>query len=258
GRAGRDRPDVTEAGGDGAPVGLHEIGAVVVGGVLVVALCVPLLGGGFVERGVWKKPKADDARRPPIIRPDGKVLAAGVDLHTGILLLVLERIRRAIGAALVEPQSKARRVGGRGRFEARLVDQPQILPAVVAAGLELWVRGQRFEEVEGAEADRVHPVPEQIVAARPDDPGIAPADLGGAQRDPAVHVVEVVLVRRGERRRRPAGALGLVLHRSPARTFRAASGPEPRARRRERPGPDGPESTHRALLDAVRVRLSGG
>src|SRR5262249_26457708 len=142
GGPGRARPDVTEAARHRHPVRLHEIGAVVVGGVLVVALRVPLPGGGFVERGVGKGAKPDDAGRPSVVRPDGKVLAAGADLHARIFLLVLEGIRRAIGRALVEPQSKTRRVGARGLLEAWLFWQPPVLPAGLPAGLGLW-RGRQ-------------------------------------------------------------------------------------------------------------------
>src|SRR5262249_54286328 len=153
-----------------------------------------------------KEPQADDAARPAVVRAHGHIPAAGTDLHAGILLLVLEWIRRAVGAALVEPQPEALRIGTRGLLEARLVDQSEVFPSVVAAGLERGVRRQRLEEIEGAEADRVHLVPHAVVAARPHDPGVAAADLVGSERDAAVHLAEVVLVGGGKRRRGPARA----------------------------------------------------
>ena len=58
-------------------------------------------------------------------------LAARADRDARILRLVLERVGRTVGAALVEPQVVALRVRSAGFLEARLVDEPQVVPAVV-------------------------------------------------------------------------------------------------------------------------------
>src|SRR5262249_36136139 len=141
------RADVAEATRHADPIGSHEVLRVVVVRILVVALRVPFLGGGLVEVRVREQSQTDDAGGPAIGRSPREVLPPGADLHAGILLLVLERIRRTVGAdaTLVEPQPEALWVRA-GRFlEARLVDQTQIFPAVVAAGLELGMGRERLE-----------------------------------------------------------------------------------------------------------------
>ena len=121
--------------------------------------------------------------------------------------------RRAVGAALVEPQPEALRIGALRLVEAGLVDQAEIVPAVAAAVLQLGMRGDRLEEVEGAEGVVGQPVPEPVVAAGPDQPHVAALDLVGGQRDAVVHRLEVVLVRpAGTTPRRRPGLLRLVRH----------------------------------------------
>src|SRR5271166_5449855 len=61
------------------------------------------------------------------------VLATPADRHTRILLLVRERIGRTIGIAHVKPEPVPLRIGGGGLGEARLVDQTEIVPPVIAA-----------------------------------------------------------------------------------------------------------------------------
>src|SRR6185369_6430884 len=114
----------------------------------------------------------------------GQRLAARSDAHARILLLVFKRIGRAVGAALVEPESKAVRIRSGSFFEAGFVDEAEVLPAIVAAELQLLarmvfvidlirVRGDSIRQIESAEAGRADVVPETIVAAGPDDPRVA-------------------------------------------------------------------------------------
>src|SRR6185295_17848500 len=104
-------------------------------------------------------------------------LAARAGGDAGILLLVLERIRRAVRRALIEPEAVALRIRPGRLDEARLVDQPEILPAVVTARLERRMRRHRLQEIERPERGRDEPVPEAIVAGGPDDPAVASLDL---------------------------------------------------------------------------------
>jgi len=63
-----------------------------------------------------------------------------------------------------------------------------------------------------------------IVAAGPDDPGVAALDFGDVERNPAVHVAEVVFVGRLKRFRHSMGLHGLVEHRPRLRLIGAAAG----------------------------------
>jgi hypothetical protein len=88
-----------------------------------------------------------------------------------------------------------------GRFdEARLVDQAEVLPAVVAAGLQARVSRHRLEKIERAIRRDTDPVPEAVVAGGPHVPRVPSLDLLRCERDAAVHVAEVVFV--GGRKRR--------------------------------------------------------
>ncbi len=55
------------------------------------------------------------------------------------------------------------------------------------------MRADGLEQVERAEGVLRHLVPEAVVAPSPDQPHVAPLDFLGCERDPAIHVVEVVL-----------------------------------------------------------------
>ena len=112
----------------------------------------------------------------------------------GYFCVVLERVGRAGGIALVEPQAEAVGVGARRLAEARLVHHPEIGPARIAIRLLPGMRGDDLQQVEGAERAVRHAVPEAVVAAGPDVPHVAAPDRRRAERHPAVHVVEIVLV----------------------------------------------------------------
>src|SRR5215213_8307693 len=139
-----------------------------------------------------------------LIRPArGQRLAARTDEHAGILLLVFKRLGRAIGSALVEPESKAVCIRTSRFFEAGFVNESEILPAIVAAELQLlarlwidrvWIRRDTFQQIERAEAGCADVVPETIVAARPDDPRVAALHFFRREWNSAVHVVKVVFI----------------------------------------------------------------
>src|SRR4029079_7627166 len=78
------------------------------------------------------------------------------------------------------------------QLEAGLIDQPEVAPAIVAIGFATGVGGDHLPEVERAERRGRQRVPQTIVAAGPDEPGVATLDLVGGQRNAAIHVVEVV------------------------------------------------------------------
>src|SRR5262249_57957794 len=126
-------------------------------------------GRGVVEIRIGEQPEADTPGGLAVIRSDRKlpaqarqVLAAGVDRDTRIFLLVRERIRRTFrpGQAFVEPQPEPFRIGTGGLLEARLVDQAEIAPAIVAAEAETVVRRKRLQQIETAERVRDDPIPQ--------------------------------------------------------------------------------------------------
>ena len=220
----RDRSDVTEGAGHADPVRLHQVLRQVVVGVVVVPLGIPPLGGRLIEGGVREEAQADDAARLPVVRPHRQVLAAGANRHPRILRLVLEGIGGTVGPALVEPEPVALRVGAGGLLEARLVDQAEVVPAVVPAELERRVRGERLQEIEGPEAGGRDTVPEAVVAAGPHHPGVPAPHFLGSEAHAAVHLAEVVIVRRRERLGRPARLSGLVEHGARSSRFRFTRG----------------------------------
>src|SRR6185369_14071560 len=120
-------------------------------------------------------------------------------------------IGRAIGSAFVEPESETIWIWTSRFFEAGFVDQAEILPAIVAAVLQLlarlridrvWVRRNTFQQIERAETGSADVVPETIVAASPDDPCVAAFHFFRSQRNGSVHVVKVIFIGSGETGRR--------------------------------------------------------
>jgi hypothetical protein len=188
----------------------HQVLRQVIARVAVVTLRVPSLRCRLIEIRVREQAQADHAGRVAVERADRQILAAGTDFHARIFLLVLERVGRTILAALVEPQTEAIRIRRRRLLEARFVDQAEIVPAVVAAELQAWMRGQRLQEIERSDTVGRDCVPEAVVASIPDDPGIASLHLVGCEYHAAVHRVKVVLVGRGEAVRTAVGTPRLV------------------------------------------------
>ena len=119
-RVDRAWSDVAEAARHADPIRPNEIGVVVIVRVGVISLRIPLVLGGLVEVGIWKQAQTENAGRLAEIGADRQVRAvverraARADLHAGIFGLVLERIGRAIGAAHVEPEAEAFRIGAVG------------------------------------------------------------------------------------------------------------------------------------------------
>ena len=243
--------------------GRTSVFVVVVGRVGVIALDVPPPCRGFVELRVREQAEPDDpggvavvGARLERLAVDGA--AARSNPHARVFRGVLERIGRAPGLPLVEPQPHAIRIRPRGLLEARLVDQAEVLPPVLTtavrqsgrvagtAVLLRRVRGQDLQEVERADAVVAQRVPHHVVAGRPDDPGVAPLDLIRRERDRTVpglvHVAEIVLVGGREARSGPGWTRlqrfvqGPCLLPDPAST---TSGTGARRPARERPRPPG-------------------
>ena len=57
--------------------------------------------------------------------------------------------------ALIEPEAVALRVGPGWLGKAGLVDESEVLPAIVAAGLQSRIRGDRLQKVEVADTGLV-------------------------------------------------------------------------------------------------------
>src|SRR5206468_10137779 len=141
-----------------------------------------------------KQPQPDDAGGVAVERADrlrravAERLAARADRHTGVLGLVLERVSRAVLAARVEPKAAPGLVGSARVVETRLVDEPEIAPAIGARIAEARMRADDLQQIERAEGVVGHAGPEAVVAAAPDEPHVAALDFFGRQRERAVHV----------------------------------------------------------------------
>jgi hypothetical protein len=163
------------------PVRTDEILVIIICWIVIKLLRIPLFLRLFIEGGIGKQAQADHAGGVAIIRSGRKRLAATpcANLDAGIFGRVLERVRRAVGIAHVEPQPKAVCPRSGGRREARLVHHAEPVPSLAA--MEIWqarVARQRLEEIELAEGRPVHVVPQPVVSARPDDPIVAADDSG--------------------------------------------------------------------------------
>src|SRR3984957_20774827 len=75
------------------------------------------------------------------------------------------------------PKAEMRRVRTGRLVEAGLVDQPEITPAAVAIEFRAGMRAVGLQQVESAEGGRGHPVPEPVLAAGPNEPGVAARDF---------------------------------------------------------------------------------
>src|SRR5258708_7330552 len=154
GRFHRIRPNVTEGARHSHAIGLYQVFVPVKLGIIVVGPAVaPLFCCRFIKVGIREKSQPDDARRIAVIGAQRKILTPRANGNTRILLLVLKGIGRTVGsgATLVQPQAIALRVGTSGFVEARLVDEPEIFPTIMAALLLaplLWslVRRKRFQQ----------------------------------------------------------------------------------------------------------------
>ena len=192
GRIARIRADVAEAARHADAIGSHQLLVVVVARVGVEARRVPLRRRLLVEIRIREQPQADDAGCVTVVGADRHGLAARADFHAGVLGLVLERVGRATRAAHVQPQAEAIGARAAALVETRLVHQPEILPAIVAAIVQARVIRHDLEQVEQADALGGQGVPHAVVAAGPHDPVVAPLDR-----------------RRGGVGRRDAGQVGL-------------------------------------------------
>jgi len=120
------RADVAEPARHADPVRPDELFPEVVALVGVVLRRVPRLGRRLVEVGIREEPQAHDAGRPSVGGADRQlVLASGADGDAQVLLVVLERVRRTVGAPLVEPEAVAVGIGPFRLLEARLVDETE-------------------------------------------------------------------------------------------------------------------------------------
>src|SRR5262249_37774379 len=103
----RVRADVAEATRHAYAIGADQILAVVVARVVVGSFGVPFLRRCLFEIRIREQAKPDDSRRISVVRTHGQLAvrqpASGADLYARVLLLVLERIGRAVRRALVEP-----------------------------------------------------------------------------------------------------------------------------------------------------------
>ena len=202
--------DVAESAGHAHAIGAHELRIIVVAGVAEIFGGIPARGGGRVEGGIGEEPEAHDPAGVAVERTHRNGLAPGADGDPGIFGLILEGIGRTIGAPHIEQQAEALRIRLRRRVEARLVHQAQIVPPPVPIDGFGRVIGDDLQQVEGAEGRGGQTVPESIIAAGPHDPHVAALDLVRRQRDPAIHVVEIVFACHGKGGCIPAGLARLV------------------------------------------------
>src|SRR5215469_15566569 len=111
GRFNGIRSHVAEAARHSDAIRPDEIFRIVVRRIGVVFVSIPLLLGSFIEIGIWKQAQPYHARRITVVGARRNVFAASAVFHAGIFRLVLERIGRTIGGALVEPQAKTVGIG---------------------------------------------------------------------------------------------------------------------------------------------------
>ncbi len=201
---------MAEPAGHPDPIGTDQILVVVIGRIGEIALRVPALRRGLVEIGVREQAQPHDAGRKTVIRAYRDRPPARADLHSGIFRFVGERIGGAVRAPHVEHQAEAVRFGLAWRLEARLVDHAEIAPAPVAVCLLCRIVCDDLEQIECAKGAGGHPVPETVVAAGPQQPGVAALDLVGRKRNTAVHIVEIVFAGGREGSRVAPGGTRLV------------------------------------------------
>src|SRR5262249_23379444 len=172
-RFGWARANVTKPAGHAYSVRPHEVLVVVIGRVGEIALRIPSLLRRLVEIRVREQSQADDPAGLAVIGADRHAGAARADFDARIFRRVGERISRAIRFADIEQQTEAVWIGLRRSGEAGLVDQSHVIPAVVPVDLLVGIVGNDFQQIEGAEGAGGHSVPEPVIAAGPDDPGVA-------------------------------------------------------------------------------------
>ena len=147
---------------------------------------VPFLARFVVELRIREKPEAKHAGR----------FAVNLFVDPGRLRLDL----------LVQPEAVFIRLG-RGA-EAGFVDQPEGLEAFAARILSAV---EHLEQVHQPEAVLRDMIPEMLVAAAPEVPGVAAHDLVRRERDPAIQRLENVGRDLRKIVRRKPGQFGFVL-----------------------------------------------
>src|ERR1041384_2928187 len=153
--------------------------------VLIVVICrigevfvrVPALGRRFIEFGVGKQTQANDSCRIAVIRTDWNSRTTRAYLHSWVLCVVREWIRRTVVPAHIEQEAVPILVRSTRRMEARFVDESEPVPTPVAIDFLRWIVGDDLEYVDARHTSRVHPVPHPVVAAGPHQPHVAPLDL---------------------------------------------------------------------------------
>src|SRR5262249_20750379 len=157
-------------------IGPYEVRTVVIGRIGVIALRIPVLRRLRIEVGIRKQAQTHDARCIPIVRahrkchPVAGCLAARTDCNTGIASCVLAGIWPTAHAAHIEPQAVAPGIRSRWLLEARLIDEPERVPAVGPRIPEAGMRADELQQVESPEGVAGHLVPEAIIACGPDEP----------------------------------------------------------------------------------------
>ena len=164
-RVERMERHVASRAGHPDPVRPDQLRILEVGGIVVVAVGVPLLLGIRVEIRVRKQAEADHAGGLAI---DDRVSAVG-------------RVRRG----LIEVEAVL--VRGGALAVTRFVDEAEVSETLRAsAGID------DLQEIHPAVAVPREVIPERFVAARPENPGVAAGNFAGGQRDAVIHVVENV------------------------------------------------------------------
>src|SRR6476646_9282516 len=135
----------------------NQIAIEVIRGVVVEALRIPASPRCLVEVRIRKQPEADDAGWLAVVGADRNGFPACTDDNSRVFARIGERICLAAGIADIEPQAKAIRIGPRGLLETRLIHEPKVFPAIVAAVCRFVVarwrmRRDGLEQIERAEA----------------------------------------------------------------------------------------------------------
>ena len=130
-------PNMAKAARHSYAIGTHQILVVVVRRIGVIPFRIPMFGCFLIEVRVGEEPQGDDASLVAVIGPNGEVLAiefcsARPNFYAGILLLVFEVVGLATCAPLVQPKAPSFGIGACRFFEAGIIHQAEVLPAMIA------------------------------------------------------------------------------------------------------------------------------
>ena len=132
----RVRADVAEPAGHADTIGFHQVFREVVTRIFVVARRVPFLGSLFIKVRIGEEPQSHNACCIAIEGSDRYGFAACPDCDTWVFRLIFVRIWRTVSAARIQPQPVSGGIRAGCLFEARFIDEAEIVPASIPVELQ--------------------------------------------------------------------------------------------------------------------------